>query len=252
MAPATKPSSLTSRENRRKANEEDIKHVLEELWDFKPEDIFYKIVSREARKGIGGFFYLTKDELLSLTWKDDDGSAHPITPNEACKIIMLLNYERHLKETGKVSSFRKFRLTSITRISWDVFVSHPDQQKLVDFYDEIHNAKPKIDEPDSFAPKKYFSPNAFRSDASSDSEELSLCPCDNFSSKDDSTSCSSSDKINFDSETFENHVFVAISDVEPVNSADESTPFLSHQMGRLRNITPFLLLMGRQLKNLLI
>ena len=224
MGSKTKPSSATSRENRRKANEKDTKHVLEELWDFKPEDIFYKIVSREAKKGIGEFFYLTKDELLSLTWKEDDGSVHPIMPNEACKIIMLLNYEHHLKETGKVSSFGKFRRTSITRISWDGFVSHPNQQKLVDFYDEIHNAKPKIDEPESFAPKKHCLPKTFKMDASSKSEELSLCSCDKFSSKDDSTPSSSSSKTTFDPETFETHVFVATSDAESVNSADEHPP----------------------------
>ena len=117
MASKTKPSSLTSRENRRKANEEDVKHVLEELWDFKPDDIFHKIVSREAKRGMITIFYLTRDELLNLAWKEDDGSIHPIMPNEACKIIMLLNYERRLKETGKVSSFFEFRHTSITRIS---------------------------------------------------------------------------------------------------------------------------------------
>ena len=101
MASETKPSSLTKRENRRKANEEDVKQVLEELWDCKPHVAFHKIVSREAKRRIGTFLHLTRYELLNLTWKEDDGSVHPIAPNEACKIIMLFNYECYLKEVGK-------------------------------------------------------------------------------------------------------------------------------------------------------
>ena len=102
-------------------------------------------------------------------------------------------------------------------------MSNQNQQKLVDFYGKINNARPKIDEPESFAPKKDCSPNAFKMDASSNSEELSLCSCDNFSSKDDSTPSSSSSKTSFHPETSETHIFVATSDLESVNSADEST-----------------------------
>ena len=41
-----------------------------------------------------------------------------------------------------------------------------------------------------------------------------------FESKDDSASQHFNEKINFDPMTFENHVFVATSDLESVNSAD--------------------------------
>ena len=67
MASETKPSSLTIRENIRKANEEHVKPALDKLWDCNPDDTFHKVVFREAKRGIGTFLYLTRDELLKLT-----------------------------------------------------------------------------------------------------------------------------------------------------------------------------------------
>ena len=162
IASETKPSSLTSRENRRKANEEDVKYVLEELWDYQPDAIFHKIVYREAKRGIGTFFYLTRDELLRLTWKEGNGTIHPIAPNEACKIIMLLNYERRMKEGEKVPSFVEFRHTSIAQNSWNRLTNYPNLQRFVASYDRICHPKHKIEESDSFLPKKDGSLKAFK------------------------------------------------------------------------------------------
>ena len=41
---------------------EDIKHVLEELWDVEPEDVPCKIFTREAKLKIDNFLVLSKEE----------------------------------------------------------------------------------------------------------------------------------------------------------------------------------------------
>ena len=46
------PASVSNREKRRTENKEDIEHLLEEIQDFNPDETFYKIFSREAKKGI--------------------------------------------------------------------------------------------------------------------------------------------------------------------------------------------------------
>ena len=65
MAPATnlRPSK---REKRRADIKEDIKHILEEVWDVFPEEPFYKIFSVAAQKGISHALKLPNDELKGL------------------------------------------------------------------------------------------------------------------------------------------------------------------------------------------
>ena len=53
-----------------------------------------------------------------------------------------------------------------------------------------------------------------------ESEDDSTSCLSSFESNDDLTCISISDKINFDPEIFENHIFVATSDLESVNSDD--------------------------------
>ena len=117
---------------------------------------------------------MKKDELLNLTWKEADGSLYLITPRKMRKFSILLNYELYLKETGKISSFSEFRRISITRNSWNRFVNHPNQQKLVDFHDKIFYAKTKIEEPQNFLPDKEHSPKTSKMDLSSKTEESSF------------------------------------------------------------------------------
>ena len=46
-----------------------IKHVLEELWGPKEDDISHKIFTREDKKmEVDDVFTLTKDDLLTLSW----------------------------------------------------------------------------------------------------------------------------------------------------------------------------------------
>ena len=56
------PPSLT-RAERKAIIDEDAKHVLEELLDYEPDDVFYKIFKRESK--IGGV-----DDILALPKKD--------------------------------------------------------------------------------------------------------------------------------------------------------------------------------------
>ena len=54
------------REKRRADTKEYIKHLQEEVWDFQPEENFYKIFSRAATKGIQDAIDLTKEQLENL------------------------------------------------------------------------------------------------------------------------------------------------------------------------------------------
>ena len=63
MAPNTRSSSQTNRYWRRIANKEDVKHSLEELWDFDLGKTFHKKFSRESGKGAQGMLDLTKEDL---------------------------------------------------------------------------------------------------------------------------------------------------------------------------------------------
>ena len=47
---------------------EDIKHVLEELLGVEPEDVPYKIFSKEARLGIDYVLALSKEDLCKLSY----------------------------------------------------------------------------------------------------------------------------------------------------------------------------------------
>ena len=44
------PPSLT-RAERKAIIDEDAKHVLEKLWGYEPDDVFYKIFKRESKTG---------------------------------------------------------------------------------------------------------------------------------------------------------------------------------------------------------
>ena len=79
MASATR----SKKAERAQAIQEDIKHLLEEVWDYDPQDTFYKIFKREARKGALIIINLEKEDLEKIFWKDDD------------KIDHLMKWSRH-------------------------------------------------------------------------------------------------------------------------------------------------------------
>ena len=82
------------------------------------------------------------------------------------KINILINYERHLKETAKVSNSGKSRHAYIARNYWTKFMKHPIQQILVDFCNKICHVKSKSEEPESFLSKKDHSPKTSKEPSS--------------------------------------------------------------------------------------
>ena len=60
------PATRSNIQKRRTETQEDIKHLLEEIQDFDPDETFYKIFSREAKKGIQDVIDMSKDELKEL------------------------------------------------------------------------------------------------------------------------------------------------------------------------------------------
>ena len=57
------PETRNKRAERALATQEDIKHLLEEVWNYAPQDTFYKIFKKEANKGINIIVNLEKDDL---------------------------------------------------------------------------------------------------------------------------------------------------------------------------------------------
>ena len=114
MDPDARPSSQTNRKMRQIANAEDVKHVLEKLWNFDPDETFHKTFSREDGKGAQGVLYFTKEDLEKLTWREDNDDITNNMPNEVVKTRNLKNYKVHLM-TGKFPSESiKFRHNAIT------------------------------------------------------------------------------------------------------------------------------------------
>ena len=60
-----------TREQRKVALKEDVKNLLEELWDAEEEEIFYKIFIRETSKGFHKVLYHSKEEFRELSYRED-------------------------------------------------------------------------------------------------------------------------------------------------------------------------------------
>ena len=91
MAPKLRPK----REKRREETKEDIKNLLREVWDFDPEETFYKIFSRQASKGIQDAIDLSKEELKDLTWRENNRDVSKLEPSEVGKVRSLNNYNAY-------------------------------------------------------------------------------------------------------------------------------------------------------------
>ena len=57
----------SKREKRRTKTKEDIKNILEEIWDFDPEEHFYKMLSRQYRRDIQDAINMIKEDRKELT-----------------------------------------------------------------------------------------------------------------------------------------------------------------------------------------
>ena len=116
----------SNREERRAETKEDIKHLLEEVWDFCSEENFYKILSRAATKGIQDSIILTKEQLETLTWKEKNGDVTKIEPIEVGKFRRLKNYNAY-REAKWDFTFdpRDLRRNTIRLEDWEDFILDP-------------------------------------------------------------------------------------------------------------------------------
>ena len=95
---------------------EDIDYVLEELWGYGPEEIFYKIFERETKiGGVDDIFHLTKEDILKLPCRDDATSdAGHVTHSEAGEVRTLQSYRKYLDDQGLTPDITSFCFTSIS------------------------------------------------------------------------------------------------------------------------------------------
>ena len=123
------PPSLT-RAERKAIIDEDAKHVLEELWGYEPDDVFYKVFKRESKTGgVDDILALSKKDILELSCRDDSTStAIHASKLDAGRIRMLLFYQNHLHEQGLHPDDGSFRFTSITFEDCKIFRTHPDNK----------------------------------------------------------------------------------------------------------------------------
>ena len=116
------PTPLT-RAERKAIIDEDVKHVLEELWGYEPEDAFYKVFKRESKTGgVEDILALSKKDILELSCRDDKTStAIHLSQADASKVRMLLFYQNYLQEQGLFPDDGSFRCTSITLEDCEIF-----------------------------------------------------------------------------------------------------------------------------------
>ena len=95
LASGTRSIIQNNREKRGTANKEDVKHDLKEIWNFNPDETFYKIFFREAEKSMQVVLDLTREQLLDLTWREDNDYLNNTRAKEVDKIRNLKNYEVH-------------------------------------------------------------------------------------------------------------------------------------------------------------
>ena len=100
------------------ALKEDIKHVLEELWDIEDEEPFYKIFSKQCigAKSIIDIIRFDKAQLEKLSHEDDEGTVHRLEQHEVEKMGMLVHYRSHLVAIGCFpEDADTFRFNSMSR-----------------------------------------------------------------------------------------------------------------------------------------
>ena len=90
---------MNARVERKAVFKEDVKHVLEELFDAEEEEPFYKILIRECQNGKGTQKVLrySKAELQDFLHRDNDGTVHCLRKHEVGYACMLVHYQCDLR-----------------------------------------------------------------------------------------------------------------------------------------------------------
>ena len=82
------------------ALKEDIKLLLEELWDAEEEEALYKIFTRESKKGMQKVLRYSKEDLQVLSYREDDGTVFHFKKHEVGDVRMLVHYQQYLIVNG--------------------------------------------------------------------------------------------------------------------------------------------------------
>ena len=123
---------VITREQRKIARQEDLKCLLEEVSDCKPDSPFAAIVRRESAGGIQELIYLQKSELELLSYRQDDGNVIKFRCGEIDRIRTLNHYLKHLQDEGKFPKDKEsFRFNSISRTDCNNFRFHPTNISLI-------------------------------------------------------------------------------------------------------------------------
>ena len=116
-------ATRSNREKRRVENQEDIKHLLEEVSDYETDETFYKIFSRQASEGIPTILNTTREELVNLKWEEENGNISKLEPFEAGIIQSLNKHVTCLKTKWYFpSEASDLRCNTITLKDWEIFV----------------------------------------------------------------------------------------------------------------------------------
>ena len=87
-----------------------MKHVIEELWDFNPDETFHNTFSIDSEKGAHVVLDLTKEDMEKLTWREESGDLTNPWPHGVGKIRSLNVCKVNLTAIRKLTSeARKFR-----------------------------------------------------------------------------------------------------------------------------------------------
>ena len=116
------------------SSKEDIKHVLEELWDSEEEEPLYKIFAREClgAKHIQKVLQHSKKELKDIPRRDDDDAILCLRKHEVGDVLMMVHYKYHFRANDLLLEEKdKSRFNSIIRKDCISFVGHPVAMALV-------------------------------------------------------------------------------------------------------------------------
>ena len=87
----------TSRDQRNQAIKEDIKHLLEEIWDCDLDEPFREAFSREANKSIHRILHKSRVELVELIYQEDNDALYKLKSHEVGEILMPRHCTVHLE-----------------------------------------------------------------------------------------------------------------------------------------------------------
>ena len=131
----------------REQNKEDVAHLLEEVWCIELEETFYNIFNKLAIRGIDNVVELSKEDLESVTWKDDNSYLSSLINNEVGDILNLMQHIEHLKQKGEFpSEAHNFRHNIITQESYlDFKGSSICTKKSFNNFKSIYLSKMELD-----------------------------------------------------------------------------------------------------------